>query len=71
MIEIVSVLRFWKKADKEFGLEVNSGETQYLFMSHHQNAEQSYNKNIANKFFENVKNFKYLGMIVTNQEYIQ
>jgi hypothetical protein len=40
-------------------------------MSHHQNAEQSYNKNIANKFFENVENLKYFGMMATNQEYIQ
>jgi hypothetical protein len=40
-------------------------------MSHHQNAGQSYNKNIANKFFKTVENLKYLGMIATNQEYIQ
>jgi hypothetical protein len=39
-------------------------------MSHHQNDGQNYNKNIVNKFFENVEEFKYLGMIVANQEYI-
>jgi hypothetical protein len=44
-------------ASKEIGLEVNSEETRYMFMSRHQTAEQSnYNYiRVANKSFEKVE----------------
>jgi hypothetical protein len=39
-------------------------------MSFHQNAGQNYDIQMANKFFENVAWFRYLGMTVTNQNLI-
>jgi hypothetical protein len=39
-------------------------------MSHHQNAGQNPNIKLSNKFFENVAEFRYLGMTVTNQYFI-
>jgi hypothetical protein len=56
-------------ASKEIGLEVNSEKTKYMFMSRHQTAGQS-NKRIANKSFERVAKFKYLGAILMDQNCI-
>jgi len=42
-------------------------KAKYKFMSCHQNAGQNYNVNIGIISFENVANFKYLGMTVTNK----
>jgi len=39
-------------------------------MSRHRNAEQNRITNSANKFFEKVAKFKYLRIIVTNQNYV-
>jgi hypothetical protein len=39
-------------------------------MSHHQNAGKDHNIKIANKLFENVAEFRHLGMIVRNEDYI-
>jgi hypothetical protein len=41
-----------------------------MLVSHHQNASQNRDIKIANRSFENVSQFKYLGMIVTNQNLI-
>jgi hypothetical protein len=43
-------------ASKEVGLEVNAEKTKYsyMFMSRHQNAEQTHNIKICNRSFENV-----------------
>jgi hypothetical protein len=38
-----------------------------MVMSRHQNAGQNHNINIANKSFERVKHFKYLGTTLTYQ----
>jgi hypothetical protein len=37
----------------------------------HQNAGQNYDIKIANRYFENVAQFRYLGMITTNENLIQ
>jgi len=41
-----------------------------MLLSHHWNVEQNHNSLIANKSFENVANFKHLGMTATNQNCI-
>jgi hypothetical protein len=55
---------------KEIGLEVNSEKSKYMFMSHHQTAGQSNYIRVANKSFEKVAKFKYVGAILTDQNYI-
>jgi hypothetical protein len=53
-------------ASKEIGLEVNAKKTKYMVVSRNQNAGQNCNIKIDNKSFERVKEFKYLGITVTN-----
>jgi hypothetical protein len=38
-----------------------------MFLSRHQNAGQYHSIKAANRIFENVAPFKYLGMTITNQ----
>jgi hypothetical protein len=52
---------------KEVGLEVNIEKTEYMLLSHHQNAGQKHDIKIGNSCFENVAQITYLGMTVTNQ----
>jgi hypothetical protein len=54
-------------ASKEVGLEVNVEKTKYMLLSRHQNVGQNLVRKIANRSFENVSEFKYLGTTVTNQ----
>jgi hypothetical protein len=49
-------------ASKEVVLEVNADKTKYMFMSRHQTAGQNHYTEVANKSFENVAKFKYVGM---------
>jgi hypothetical protein len=42
-----------------------------MLLSHHQNAGHNHNIKIGNRSFENVAQFKYLGMTITNQNLIQ
>jgi hypothetical protein len=58
-------------ASKEVGLEVNVEKTKYMLLSRQQNVGQNRDIKIANKSFENVLQFKYLGTTVTNQNLIQ
>jgi hypothetical protein len=58
-------------ASKEVGLEVNIEKTKYMLMSRDQNAGQNQEIKIGNRSFENVSQFKYLEMTVTNQNLIQ
>jgi hypothetical protein len=41
-----------------------------MFMSHHQTTGQNHYIKAANKSFENLAKFKYLGLTVTNQNCI-
>jgi hypothetical protein len=58
-------------ASKEVGLEINVDKTKYMLLSRHQNVGQNRGIKIANRSFENVSQFKYLGTTVTNQNLIQ
>jgi hypothetical protein len=58
-------------ASKEVGLEINVDQTKYMLLSRHQNVGQNQDIKIANRSFENVSQFKYLGTTVTNQNLIQ
>jgi hypothetical protein len=55
------------QASREDSLEVNTEKTKHTVMSCHQNAGQNYNLLSANKSFEKMAEFKYLGMAITNQ----
>jgi hypothetical protein len=54
-------------ASKETGPE----KTKYMLLSHHQNVGQNWGIKIANRSFENVLQFTFLGTTVTNQNLIQ
>jgi hypothetical protein len=58
-------------SSKEVGLEVNTEKTKYMLLSRHQYAGHNHDIKIANKCFENVAKFKYLGTTITNQNLIQ
>jgi len=47
---------------KDTYVEVNTKITKYIFLSHEWNAGQNQNCRVANKGFENLVKFKYLGM---------
>jgi hypothetical protein len=49
------------------GLEVNAENTKYVLISHYQTAGQL-NIKIANRRFEDVAKFKYLGKTLTDQK---
>jgi hypothetical protein len=42
-----------------------------MLLSHHQNAGQNHDIKIANRCFENVAKFRYLGTSITNKILIQ
>jgi hypothetical protein len=58
-------------ASNEVGLEVNTGKTKYMLLSHQKNAGQNHDIKTVNRCFENVAQFRYLGTTVTNQNLIQ
>jgi hypothetical protein len=58
-------------AGKEVGLEVNQEETKYMLMSRSQNIRQKHSIKTANRFFEDVAKFEYLGTTLTDQNCMQ
>jgi hypothetical protein len=54
-------------ASKEIGLEVNTEKTKYMLMSRSQRIGQKRSIKIANRSFEDVTKFKYLGTTLTDQ----
>jgi hypothetical protein len=56
---------------KEVSLEINVEKTEYMLLSCQWNAGQYCNINKANRSFENVSQFRYLGTTVTNRNLIQ
>jgi hypothetical protein len=54
-------------ASKEVGLEVNPEKTKYMLMSRIQKVGQKRSIQIANRSFEYVAKFKYLGTTLTDQ----
>jgi hypothetical protein len=58
-------------ASKEVGLEINVEKTKYVLLSRQQNVGQNRDMKIANRSFENVSQFKYLGTTITNQNLIK
>jgi hypothetical protein len=55
---------------KKFGPEESTVKTKHVLMSHHQNVGQNRDIKIANKSSENVAQFRYLGITVTNRNLI-
>jgi hypothetical protein len=56
---------------KEVGLEIHAEKTNYMLLFHHYNAGQNCYIKIADRLFEQVSQFKYLGTTTTNQNLIQ
>jgi retron-type reverse transcriptase len=57
-------------ACKEVGLEVNPEKTKNMLMSRSQKTGQKYTIKIANRSFEDVAKFKYLGTTLTDQNHM-
>jgi hypothetical protein len=57
-------------ASKEVGLEINVEKSKYMLLPRQQNIGENRDMKIANRSFENVSQFKYLGTTVTNQNLI-
>jgi hypothetical protein len=54
---------------KEVGLEVNPEKTKYMLMSRSQKVGQEHSIKIANRSFEDVAKFRYLGRTLSDQNY--
>jgi hypothetical protein len=58
-------------ASKEVDLEVSSEVTKYMLLSRNQNSGQNHDIKIGNRCFENVAQFRFSGMTITDQNLIQ
>jgi EAL domain-containing protein (putative c-di-GMP-specific phosphodiesterase class I) len=59
------------ESNRDIVLEINAEKTTYVIVSHHLNLGQNQNIRIVNESLENVAKFKYLGMMLTNQNDIR
>jgi hypothetical protein len=59
------------KANSKTGLEVNADKTKYMFMSRDQNVKRNHSIKTENRYFERMKDLKYLGTNLTYQDSIQ
>jgi hypothetical protein len=57
-------------ASKKFGLKINVEKIKYMLLFCHQYSGQSRDIKIANRSFQNVPQFKFLGTTVTNPNLI-
>jgi hypothetical protein len=57
-------------ASEEVGPEVNPEKTKYMLVSRSQKTGQKYSIKIANRSFEDVTEFKYLGVAPTDQNFV-
>jgi hypothetical protein len=48
---------------------MNAEKNIYEFISHEKNVTQNHNTDIGNKTFEREANFRYLGKVITNQNF--
>jgi len=58
-------------ACKDIGLAVNTGKTKYMEIEHHRGVLANGDIKIGSNSYGKVKTFKYLGTLLTNQNYIQ
>ena len=58
-------------ACKDIGLAVNTGKTKYMEIGRHRGMIANEHVKIGSNSYEKVKTFKYLGSLLTNQNYIQ
>jgi hypothetical protein len=58
-------------AHEEIGLEINADKTKHMILSRDQNAGRGHSVKIDNSSFERVEDFNYVGINLTNQNYIQ
>jgi hypothetical protein len=59
-----------KMYKKNIGLAVNTGKTKYMEIGCHCGVTANEHTKIASNSHEKVKIFKYLGFLLTNQNYI-
>jgi hypothetical protein len=57
-------------ASKEVGIEVNPEKTKYMLITHSQNIGRKHSIRVANRSFEDVAKFKYLGTTLKDQNYM-
>jgi hypothetical protein len=50
---------------------LDTEKSKYMLLSHHQYAGQNHDIKTGNRCFENVEQFRYLGMTITNRNLIQ